>query len=164
MTTTMRHPGSLSFHALPSRELRRVRTTGLDDFGHPLRIFTNESEGGTPLRCCLRDALVGECVALIAWRPLSEAPESVYAEVGPVFVHADECPGYQDDGTYPETFRHRRQVLRSYTASGDMLDTRITDGPDAETAISELLASPEATVVHSRNVRAGCYMFAIRRR
>lgn len=97
----------------------------------------------------------GERVALIVRRPLEDAPGSVYA---------DECPGYQESGRYPESFRHRQQVLRSYTAAGDMLDARIADGQAAETAISELLAAPQAAVVHSRNVRAGCFMFAIRRR
>lgn len=65
---------------------------------------------------------------------------------------------------FPEGFRHRQQVLRSYTAAGDMLDTTITDGPAAETAILRLLSALAAAVVHSRNVQAGCHMFAIRRR
>ncbi|MEP6528077.1 MAG: DUF1203 domain-containing protein [Nocardioidaceae bacterium] len=101
---------------------------------------------------------------LIAWRPLEHAPDSVYAEFGPLFIHADDCLGYQDDGFYPEGFRHRQQVLRSYTEAGDMLDTTIADGKTAETAILKLLAIPDAAVVHSRNVQAGCYMFAIHRR
>jgi hypothetical protein len=107
---------------------------------------------------------VGEQVALIAWRPLVEAPDSVYAEVGPIFIHAEACSGYEDDASYPEGFRHRQQVLRSYTAGGDMHAVTITDGNSAEAAITELLADPDAAVVHSRNVGAGCYMFAIRRR
>lgn len=155
---------TLRFQALPIGELQRIRDAGVDDFGHGLRVFVNEQESGTPLRCCLREAQVGERVALIAWRPLEDAPDSVYAEVGPVFVHADDCPGYREDGLYPEGFRHRQQVVRSYTAAGDMLDARIVDGPAAETAISELLGAPQAAVVHSRNVQAGCFMFAIRRR
>lgn len=43
-----------------------------------------------------------------------------------------------------------------------MLDAKIADGQAAETAICELLAAPQAAVVHSRNVQAGCFMFAIR--
>jgi len=45
-----------------------------------------------------------------------------------------------------------------------MLDTTIADGKTAETAILKLLAVPDAAVVHSRNVQAGCYLFAIHRR
>ena len=163
MTTSAELVSTLSFQALPPEELHRIREAGIDDFGHHLRVLVNDHEPGTPLRCCLREAHVGERVALIAWRPLEHAPDSVYAEVGPVFIHADDCPGYQDDRLYPEGFRHRRQVLRSYTAAGDMLDTTIADGNTAETAILELLAAPDAAVVHSRNVQAGWYMFAIRR-
>jgi Protein of unknown function (DUF1203) len=153
----------LSFAALPLRELERIRRAGVDDFGHEVRVLVDGTETGRPLRCCLREARVGERITLIAWRPLEEARESVYAEVGPAFVHADDCPGYQDSGCYPEGFRHRQQVLRSYTQAGDMLDTTIADGRTAEAAISGLLDAEDAVVVHSRNVQAGCHMFAVRR-
>jgi hypothetical protein len=52
--------------------------------------------------------------------------------------------------------------LRSYTADGDMLGYEITDGAAAEATIDKLLANPEAAVIHSRTVKAGCYMFTIR--
>jgi hypothetical protein len=149
--------------ALPAGELDRIRAAGIDDFGHPLRTAVADEDPGIPLRCCLREARVGERVALISWRPLREAPDSVYAEVGPIFVHADACPGYQDARSYPPAFRHRQQVLRSYSAAGDMLDAVLTDGSVAEEAIAGLFARPEAAVVHSRNVTAGCYMFAVHR-
>jgi hypothetical protein len=149
--------------ALPAHDLARIRAIGADDFGHPLRVSVADEEPGTPLRCCLREAHVGERVALISWRPLHEAPDSVYAEVGPVFVHADNCPGYHEEGFYPEGFRHRDQVLRTYSATGDMLDAVMTEGAAAEETIAELFANPAAVVVHSRNVKAGCYMFAVYR-
>ena len=83
--------------------------------------------------------------------------------MGPIFIHADACPGYSDVGSYPPGFRHRQQVLRSYSATGDMLDAVITEGTAAEAAITGLFARTDAVVVHSRNVRAGCYMFAVHR-
>ena len=147
--------------ALAARDLARIRATGCDDFDHPLRVSVADEEPGTPLRCCLREAHVGERVALISWRPLHEAPNSVYAEVGPVFVHADDCPGYREESSYPEGFRHRVQVLRTYSADGDMLDAVMTEGASAEEAIAGLFTNPDAVVVHSRNVTAGCYMFAV---
>ena len=162
MTTTITNT-TFRISALPAADLDRIRATGIDDFGHRLRTTVADEEPGTPLRCCLREAQVGERVVLIAWRPLREAPDSVYAEVGPVFVHADACPGYQDEQSYPQGFRHRQQVLRSYSATGDMLDAVITEGSGAEDAIAGLFARPGAAVVHSRNVAAGCYMFAVHR-
>jgi hypothetical protein len=153
---------TFTVYALPPAELDRIRAAGRDDFGHPLRISADDDVAGTPLRCCLRDAEVGERVALLSWQPLTEAPDSAYAEVGPIFVHADSCPGYRESAAYPAGFRHRTQLLRSYTAGGDMLDYEITDGAAAEATIEKLLANPDAAVIHSRNVKAGCYMFAIR--
>jgi hypothetical protein len=149
-------------YALPPAALAEIRALGRDHFGHDLRIFTADGPSGSPLRCCLRDATEGERVALISWQPLTEAPTSPYAEIGPVFIHADPCQGVPVSGSYPEGFRSRRQLMRSYRADGDMLDCEITDGSEAETTIEKLLADPAAAVVHSRNILAGCYMFAIR--
>jgi hypothetical protein len=163
MTTSADLKPLFAVRALPAEELTPIRQRGVDDFGHPLRVSTNDSEHGTPLRCCLRDARVGESVALISWRPLQEAPASVYAEVGPIFIHAHDCPGYQDHNSYPDGFRHRQQVLRSYSAAGDMLDAVLIEGANAESGIAALLATPETVVLHSRNVKAGCYMFAVYR-
>ena len=53
---------------------------------------------------------------------------------------------------------------RQQTQTPAVRMARIADGKTAETAILELLADPDAAVVHSRNVQAGCYMFAIHRR
>jgi hypothetical protein len=44
-----------------------------------------------------------------------------------------------------------------------MLDAVISEGGAAEEAIAGLFADAEAVVVHSRNVEAGCYMFAVYR-
>ena len=163
MTTSADPTQLFAVRALPAQELTRIRHLGVDDFGHPLCVSANDSEGGTPLRCCLREAHIGESVALISWRPLVEAPASVYAEVGPVFIHAHYCPGYQDHSSYPHGFRHRQQVLRSYSAEGDMLDAMLIEGASAESGIAALFATEEAVVLHSRNVKAGCYMFAVYR-
>jgi hypothetical protein len=44
-------------YALPPAALAVIRASGRDDFGHDLRIFTDDGSG-SPLRCCLRDATV----------------------------------------------------------------------------------------------------------
>ncbi len=151
------------FHvqALPAPDLDRIRDRGVDDFGNDLVVMTEADDGGTPLRCCLREAAPGERYALIAWQP---APvRSAYSEVGPVFIHADRCKGYPDVETYPEGFRRRSQLFRSYDANGWQVDNRIVEGRDAEAAITDLFARPEVDYVHSRNALPGCYMFTVSR-
>jgi hypothetical protein len=145
--------------AVPGDELERIRANGVDDFGNPVEPVTVTTAGGTPLRCCLRDAEPGERVALIAYRPA--AVGGPYAEVGPVFVHAEACPGYQDEDRYPEGFRGRNQLLRAYDARGRQVENVVVDGAAAERAITGLLQRPEVAYLHSRNVLAGCYMFAV---
>jgi hypothetical protein len=120
----------------------------------------NQDDGGTPLRCCLREAAVGERVALLAWRP---APRpGPYAEVGPIFIHAEPCAGWSGAG-YPEGFWPRPQLLRAYDARGWVVDNRLIQGEDADEAIAELLSRPDVCYLHSRNPLAGCYMFSISR-
>jgi Protein of unknown function (DUF1203) len=146
---------------VPAAELERLRRAGRDDAGNVLEPFTNTDPDGTPLRCCLRPASVGEQVVLLAYQPPGTA--GPYAEVGPIFVHAEPCSGYAEPHVYPAAYRDRRQVLRAYNTSGRMGDAMLVDGATAEEGIARLLADPSVAIVHSRNVLAGCYMFAIQR-
>jgi hypothetical protein len=140
--------------------LSTARRSGTDDAGRCYDTFTADADGA-PLRCCLRDATAGERLALVAYRPCGTA--GAYREIGPVFIHADPCDGYREPGDYPAGFRARPQVLRGYDKRGRIADAILVEGSAAETGIEELLGRPEVTVVHSRNVLHGCYMFAVAR-
>jgi hypothetical protein len=149
---------SFRITALPADDLERIRSAGEDDFGNRVEPFTATS-GGMPLRCCLRDAVPGEQVMLIAYRP-SPLP-GPYAEVGPVFAHAHACPGYVEGDRYPEGYRGRSQLLRAYDERGRQVENLVVDGSAAEQAITDLLGRPGVAFLHSRNLLAGCYMFAV---
>lgn len=153
---------ALRIEALPGEYLARIRTHGADDFGNPLHVTVVDEDGGTPLRCCLREARAGERVALIAYRPSSI--ESPYSEVGPVFIHADGCAGYGAANRYPDGFRHRRQLLRAYSVDGRIVDAAIAEnGDEAEALCAAFFLRSDIAYIHSRNVLWGCYMFTIRR-
>jgi Protein of unknown function (DUF1203) len=84
-----------------------------------------------------------------------------------VFVHADSCAGYAATDRYPDGYRDwPTMVFRPYHDDGRMAYAAITTG-DANTAertIDEIFTSdPTIDVIHTRNVLAGCYMFAIHR-
>lgn len=151
-----------SFRVRPvdPRWLRRVRARGADDAGNPLEPLV-AAEDGAPLRCCLRDAVAGERIVLLAYRP--DERGGPYSEVGPIFVHAQECAGYREPAAYPPAFRHRTQVFRAYGPDGRIVDAEIVAGADAEKALGRLLARPDVGWVHSRNVGYGCFMFAVER-
>lgn len=158
MTTTTET--DFRIHAIREDELKDVLTSGVDVSGNPLEHLT--ASGGEPLRCCLRDAELGEAVILFGYEP--PIPSSPYREIGPVFTHASWCGGPAATGTYPSAWRGRPQVLRAYDRRGWIHPlTRAHDGSEPETIIAEMFDSPDVVQIHSRNVAYGCYMFAITR-
>ncbi len=148
----------LEFLPVPATDLDRIRCNGHDDHGNPLVAF--DSGAGAPLRCCLRMSTKGEQITLIAYRPSPLG--GPYAEVGPVFVHATECPG-PSDPDFPADFRERRAVLRPYDASGQMLDGVLAEPGTAPGELKRLFDDPAVELVHVRNVIAGCWNFSVRR-
>jgi uncharacterized protein DUF1203 len=152
---------SFTVRALPPEELERIRSRGEDDFGNPVEVVVKQDHGGTPLRCCLREAVPGERVAMIAYRPSDRG--GPYAEVGPIFIHAEQCDGYLNPAAYPQGFRHRTQLFRAYDMDGRQVHNEIVEPAEAESAIVRLLERTDIEVIHSRNVLPGCYMFAINR-
>ena len=149
------------FEPIPAATLDGIRAAGMDEAGNQLTVQT-VTDGGSPLRCCLRETVPGERVLLIAYTP--PGGRGGYAERGPVFIHAEPCDGYRTPDRYPAALSHRQQVVRAYDRDGRIADgVLVEDGEHAMTAIRELLARPEVTLVQLRNVGYGCYNFAVRR-
>lgn len=135
--------------AVPAQVLSVIRERGLDQHGNPVRILVNTEPEAAPLCCCLREAEVGEQIALIAYRP--EDRGGAYAEVGLIFIHPHDCGGYSDADSYPPAFRHRRQLLRAYDRDGCQFSNTLVEGAQADAELTVLLANPEVGFVHSRN-------------
>jgi hypothetical protein len=145
-----------------------------DDAGKSPRLLT-DTDGGSPLRCCLRRIVPGERVALVSYSPLHRwaaetwANPGPYDETGPVFIHPDSCPGPSGSG-YPADLAGSPRVFRAYHADGRILGGRLfgVGGPaDAEAAqavLTEMFADPEVALIHVRAVEFGCFIFEARRR
>ncbi|MFF5501123.1 DUF1203 domain-containing protein [Streptomyces roseolus] len=141
----------------------------VDDAGRPCVPYTAE-EGGEPLRCCLRPARPGERLALVAYAPLRRwaavtgAAPGAYDEVGPVFVHAEECEGFEAGGeTYPFERAGALRTVRRYGADGRILGGRLVELPGLDGAFDEAFADPAVALVHVRAVEYGCFHFEVRR-
>lgn len=168
--TTARTTTAYEIRPIPGDVLAELRTW--DDAGHrPGRPVADE-EGGSPLRCCLGRSKPGELVALVSYAPLRRwaaetgARPGPYDEVGPVFIHPEECGGPGDDG-YPEGVRGDRRVLRAYDAAGAILGGRYVEagGPrTVEEHLAELYRDPAVAAVHVRAVEFGCFLLETRRR
>jgi uncharacterized protein DUF1203 len=148
----------LEYLAVPSSDLNRIRCNGHDDYDNPLVAQT--AGAGAPLRCCLRLSTDGEQIALISYQP--SALGGPYAEIGPVFIHLANCPGPDGDG-FPADFLDRRAVLRPYDAAGLMLDGVLAEPGTSEGELKRLFDDPAVSLVHVRNLIAGCWNFSVRR-
>jgi hypothetical protein len=155
--------------AIPAEHVELIRARGFDNDHNPFEPFT-DADGGAPLRCCLRNSTPGERLALIAYRPVHRSVldvggspgSSPYHESGPVFVHADRCAGPAGDG-YPEQWRSRPQVFRSYDREGRIRGgVVVKPGDDEDAVLAELLTDEAVAFVHTRNVVHGCFMADVR--
>jgi hypothetical protein len=151
----------LVFEAIPAAVLEEIRVAGADEAGNRAAVQV-DADGGSPLRCCLRETVAGERVLLVAYTP--PGTRGAYAERGPVFVHAEACGGYLTPEQYPPGLAQRQQVVRAYDRDGRIADGVLAaDGEQAVGVIHELLGRPDVALVHLRNVGYGCYNFAVRR-
>ena len=160
-----RQPGRMTTYTarpIAPSVLKELRTT--DDAGRPTVPVTDD-EGGAPLRCCLRRSEPGERIALVSYAPLRRwaaetgAEPGAYDEQGPVFIHADECPGPEGDG-YPFDNAHR--TVRRYSAAGHILGGELVGAPD-DAAFRNAFDDPAVALVHVRAVEYGCYLYEVRR-
>ncbi len=120
--------------------------------------------GGNPCRHCLRDIPKGAEMLILAHRPFP-APQP-YAEPGPLFLCAGNCPRWEGDGV-PPIFRRRgeERLVKGYGA-----DDRIVYGlgkivPVASVSARavEVLADPRVAYVHVRSATNNCFTCRIDR-
>jgi hypothetical protein len=157
MTDTPR----LLVHAIAAARLDAVRADGVDGHGNELRAFAASGDG-EPLRCCLRHADAGESIALISYAPFDHP--SVWTEVGPVYVHADRCPGYPSPTRLPDGLSTGPRVLRTYRADDTMdydHNTVVLGADDLAPIMQGLLDQPGVTTVHVRTLAPQCFLYAV---
>ncbi|WP_329033089.1 DUF1203 domain-containing protein [Streptomyces sp. NBC_01725] len=152
--------------------LKELRDT--DDAGAARTPYT-DTEGGAPLRCCLRSSRAGERITLVTYAPLrrwaaaNRATPGAYDEQGPVFIHADVCEGPAEDATgYPFARPGALRTVRRYDCEGRIVGGRLLEIPGAadegfDAAFAEAFADPEVVLVHVRAVEYGCFHFEVRR-
>jgi len=151
----------LAVIAIDPGRLELIRRSGKDEHGNDLVAYP--AKGWEPLRCCLRIARADEQIALISYSPFTV--HSPWAEVGPVFVHADACGGYPSAGELPAELRTGPRILRTYYAD-ESLDyddiTFVRADEDLEPAVRDLLGRPQVAAVHVRASASQCFMYAVR--
>ncbi len=153
----------LKFIALATETAHALRAGGPDANGQaPERDISDGS--GVPCRHCLSDIAAGEPFLILAHRPFPGAQP--YAEIGPIFLHAEPCERHSETQGVPALFLSRAHAL----VRGYGKDDRIVTGtgqvvPSAEIAMvaRDLLARPQVAYLHLRSASNNCYQCRIER-
>lgn len=153
----------LRFVALDSATVEALRQGGPDANGQAPERRVSDG-GGNPCRHCLDDIAGRAPMLVLAHRPFP-APQP-YAELGPIFLHAEACPRYDAGGVVPAMLLRREAILmRGYGA-----DDRIVYGsgkviPTGEivSQARHLFARPEIAYIHLRSASNNCYQCRIER-
>lgn len=154
---------AIRFLAMPTGHARAFQRGAPDAYGNaPERKVSDGS--GIPCRHCLRQVAAGEDYLVLAYRPFPALQP--YAETGPVFLHAGQCPRAAEDGTLAPMFLASPDyILRGYGA-----DDRIVYGTGGVVPTHEICARaqaifslPEVAYIHMRSARNNCYQLRIER-
>jgi hypothetical protein len=176
MTTSTASPITYAPQPIPADTLAELRRR--DDAGNVMRPYLARTDGvpiesvGSPLRCCWRSVRPGDRIALVSyaplrrWAELSGAEPGAYDEIGPIFIHADPCPG-PDSLDYPFARPGALRTVRRYDARGHIVGGQEFQIPDDAQAgldqvISEAFADPRVVLVHVRALEYGCFQFEVR--
>jgi hypothetical protein len=112
---------------------------------------------GNPCRHCLHDIPEGAGMLILAHRPFPALQP--YAETGPIFVCADDCPRWQAPGI-PPVLAHRPAILiKGYRADDRIAygTGRIVAGRELAEAAVALLDDPRVRYGHVRSATNNCY-------
>jgi hypothetical protein len=155
---------ALRFVSMPTAEALAFQAGAPDTNGQAPERHVAEEEGRLPCRHCQRPISAGEAYLILAYRPFPAAQP--YAELGPIFLHAEPCERHPDSAELPEMFRDWKNVLiRGYGP-----DDRIVYGtgevvppPGVTAAAERILARADVGYVHLRSSTNNCYQLRIER-
>ncbi len=152
----------LAWTAMPTEEARAWRGGAPDAYGMPPERAVSDG-GANPCRHCLRDIPEGAGMLILAHRPFPK-PDP-YAETGPIFLCADECPRH-DPAAPPAILGARAAFLvKGYRANDRIFygTGRITPSEEVDDYCARLLEDPEVAYVHVRSATNNCYQFRVDR-
>ncbi len=150
------------FTALPTATVRAYQAGAPDANGQPPERVLAQG-AGNPCRHCLQMIAPGAPMLILAHRPFP-APQP-YAEVGPIFLHAEPCAAAAPSPDLPAILASPEYIVRGYGA-----DHRIVYGSGGVVAragiaarAGALLADPGIAYVHVRSARNNCYQCRVER-
>jgi hypothetical protein len=154
----------IQFTSMSTDEVRAYRAGAPDTNGQAPERHISDGDG-VPCRHCQRDVAAGEPFLILAYRPFPEAQP--YAEVGPIFLHAEPCERYAPIGATPTMFMRpgRRYLLKGYRANDRICygTGQIVEPSEVADAARGILERPDVAYVHVRSALNNCFQCRIDR-
>ncbi len=154
---------SIRFEAMPEETARAFQAGAADINGQTPERQVSDGQGN-PCRHCLTDIPQGEAFLILAYRPFPK-PQP-YAEVGPIFLHAQTCERHDGSSGIPAIFRNREQIMiRGYGEDDRIVygSGRVIATAGLAAAAAKLFERPEIAYIHLRSASNNCYQCRIDR-
>lgn len=153
----------LTFNALPTEVARAYQSGAPDAHGMPAETRVSESSDGL-CRHCLQRVPVGKPYLVLAHRPFVGLHP--YAEVGPIFLHAEPCERYPEAAQLPASLGYSPDYLiKGYDADDRIVygTGKIVPTDDIPAAAARVLERKDVRYVDLRSARNNCFQLRIQR-
>ena len=153
----------IQFTALETDLVETIRDGGADANGQvPERHVSDGS--GLPCRHCLKEIEAGAPCPILAHRPFDDLHP--YAELGPIFLHAETCPRHETDDGLPEVLINRHSALIKGYGTDNRIKYgtgKIVETQDIAANASEIFQASDVSYIHVRSAQNNCYTCRIDR-
>lgn len=153
---------AIKFVALPLEAARALQAGGPDANGQAPERRISDGDG-VPCRLTLRTVPTGEPYLVLAHWPFP-APQP-YAEVGPIFLHAESQARWPEGEAVPPALASPRYIVRGYGPDDRIVygTGQIVDTPAIPAKAAALLEDPRVAYLHVRSASNNCYQCRIER-
>jgi hypothetical protein len=153
---------SIRFVALETSVARALQRGQPDANGQPPEHHISDGHG-VPCRHCLDQVKAGEPYLILAHRPFP-APQP-YAEMGPIFLHADACQRHPGSARIPPMLRSAQYLVRGYDSNDRIVygSGQIVPTAHIPEVAAGMLRDDRVAYVHVRSASNNCYQCRIER-
>ena len=158
---------AIQFTPLPTSVVRAYQNGATDANNQLPERHISTGGSGIPCRHCLRPVAAGEPYLVLAHRPFP-APQP-YAEVGPIFLHADACTRYEDQIgekdsiAIPLILDSEQYIVRGYNDQDHIIygTGQIVKTADIPQQAAQLMARSDVAYLHIRSATNNCFQCRI---
>jgi hypothetical protein len=147
--------------AIPTEVAKVVRSTlRAPVYGFPAH--KEVAADDAPCRHCLRTFTAGQERRILFTYDRFTGLEPL-PQPGPIYIHADNCPRYPEDGGFPEELRGSPRTLEAYARGRRLLAQEYVSDGKFEPVIEKLFTRADVDYLQVNSTTAGCFTFRIER-